>query len=72
MTCSYDYKREYQLGLETTILVKSYTVSILACFCFFPVPFLIVSSVLVISFQMEELLKWALSDFKLLKRFSLL
>jgi actin-related protein 2 len=22
---SYDYKREYQLGLETTILVKSYT-----------------------------------------------
>lgn len=25
--CSYDYKREYQLGLETTILVKNYTVS---------------------------------------------
>ncbi|KAK6912947.1 Actin family [Dillenia turbinata] len=24
---SYDYKREYQLGLETTILVKNYTVS---------------------------------------------
>lgn len=29
---SYDYKREYQLGLETTILVKSYTVSMLTCF----------------------------------------
>ena len=72
MTCSYDYKREYQLGLETTILVKSYTVSILSCICFFPVLFLIVSSVLVISFQMEELSKWALNDFKLLKRFSLL
>ena len=25
--CSYDYKREYQLGLETTILVNNYTVS---------------------------------------------
>ncbi|CAL5417325.1 unnamed protein product [Camellia sinensis] len=24
-SCSYDYKREYQLGLETTILVKNYT-----------------------------------------------
>ncbi|KAI8003744.1 Actin-related protein 2 [Camellia lanceoleosa] len=23
---SYDYKREYQLGLETTILLKNYTV----------------------------------------------
>jgi hypothetical protein len=54
---SYDYKREYQLGLETTILVKSYTVSMLSCFHFFPVPFLTVSLVFVISFQMEELLK---------------
>lgn len=26
--CSYDYKREYQLGLETAIIVKSYIVSI--------------------------------------------
>lgn len=69
---SYDYKREYQLGLETTILVKSYTVSMLPCLYFFPIPFLIVSSVLVISFQMEELLKWALNDFKLPKLFSLL
>lgn len=25
---SYDYKREYELGLETTILVKRYTVSL--------------------------------------------
>lgn len=27
MEISYDYKREYQLGLETTILVKNYMVS---------------------------------------------
>ncbi|KAI9152819.1 hypothetical protein LWI28_001671 [Acer negundo] len=25
---SYDYKREYQLGLETTILVKNYTLPV--------------------------------------------
>jgi hypothetical protein len=50
--CSYDYKREYQLGLETTILVKSYTVSILPVSLLFS--FCIVSSILLISFQMEE------------------
>jgi hypothetical protein len=41
MMCSYDYKREYQLGLETTILVKSYTVSILPCFCVIIVLFIL-------------------------------
>ena len=29
-SCSYDYKREYQLGLETTILMKNYTVSLIS------------------------------------------
>jgi hypothetical protein len=54
---NYDYKREYKLGVETTILMKSYTVSMSSCLHFFHVPFLTVSLVFVISFQIEELLK---------------